>query len=645
MWYYLRKGAVNATASRDTQVDVNTILSIIGLVATIIGLAIGLAQLWTGLAPLIENKARRRILNERFSKGPYDRAVIEQATKYYIRPKCSNIDPAQEVELRHALIATREDLFTKIDQFIDNNTTRKHLFILADSGTGKTSFILNYYVHNLRRQNKHRIALVHLGSPNTNESIMRIPEQSNVNLFLDALDEDTKAIENYDLRITELMNLCRHFRRVVITCRTQFFPRDEEIPVETGIVKIGPRKAGEKSEYEFWKLYLSPFDDNDISRYIKKRIPFWQRKVRNKALSLAQSIGHLSVRPMLLAHIPELALVPEKSYNLCELYELMIEAWLKRESYWVNPKALREFSELIAVDMYANKEKREMERIPYSEVTTIAAKWNIALADWQISGRSLLNRDAQGNYKFAHRSIMEYLFVLRVANHEVNGYGLPLTDQMKAFFVDLCEPISSYLPRLRKLLLETNVALYGPDFQIKPRLRPVNFKQLVDTSQALREREPRIRKIISRYKIDVLKFAVLFTLTRNKYSYEFIEVKQPIDLEEYTSDLHSIQDPNEHKVIFLFSLLRKASSELFLCAFPMPYTTSELKFELSEITLTSKSLAVSNEVRLLINKFGLPQLYALEQSNSTGNIIINPQDDSFGSLAIIINTSKIPKPA
>ena len=59
---------------------------------------------------------------------------------------------------------------------------------------------------------------------------------------------------------------CSSFSRVVITCRTQFFPRDEEIPVETGIRRgLGPRKAGAEC-YEFVKLYLSPFDDQDVKR-------------------------------------------------------------------------------------------------------------------------------------------------------------------------------------------------------------------------------------------------------------------------------------------------------------------------------------------------------------------------------------------
>lgn len=63
----------------------------------------------------------------------------------------------------------------------------------------------------------------------------------------------------------------------------------------------------------------------------------------------------------------------------------------------------------------------------------MAKQWNIPLEDWVLSGRSLLNRDAEGNYKFAHRSIMEYLVVKGFVDDDKAYGGLLWTDQMKAF--------------------------------------------------------------------------------------------------------------------------------------------------------------------------------------------------------------------
>lgn len=385
------------------------------------------------------NEARnRKILTERLSLGSYDKETIRQSTKYYINPKCSNIDPAQEEEIRQALMATRESLFDKIDYFIDHDSSKRHLLILADSGTGKTSFMLNYYAYNLRRRGRksQNLFLVHLGLKDADNQIQEHKDKNETIIFLDALDEDTKAIEDHRKRIVDLMEICRDFKRVIITCRTQFFPNDEEMPVETGIARLGPRKAGEKGIYEFWKLYLSPFDDRDINLYLQKRFPFWRFRDRTKAVELAYRIKSLSARPMLLAHIPDV-IDSEASITLSyQLYQLMIDAWLERESSWVCKSDLREYSERLAVNLYVNRETRGMERVPFNDLEELAYEWNIDLPQWQLSGRSLLNRDAQGNYKFAHRSIMEFLFVNRLFKRDIDCSGVVLTDQMKSFLIE-----------------------------------------------------------------------------------------------------------------------------------------------------------------------------------------------------------------
>lgn len=380
----------------------------------------------------------RKILTDRLSRGSYDKETIQQSTKYYISPKCSNIDPAQEEEMRQALMATKESLFDKIDYFIDHDSSKRHLLVLADSGTGKTSFVLNYYAYNVRRRGRksQNLFLVHLGFKDADTQVRDFENKSETVIFLDALDEDTKAIEDHRMRIRDLMEICRDYKRVIITCRTQFFPNEEEMPVETGIARLGPRKAGEKGVYEFWKLYLSPFDDSDIDLYLQKRFPFWRSSKRQKSKDLAYRIKSLSARPMLLAHIPDILNSDTSITQSCQLYQLMVDAWLERESSWVSKGDLREYSERLSVNLYVNRERRGMERVPFQDLQRLAHEWNIDLRQWQLSGRSLLNRDAQGNYKFAHRSIMEYLFVNRLLQRDIDCSGIILTDQMKQFLIE-----------------------------------------------------------------------------------------------------------------------------------------------------------------------------------------------------------------
>lgn len=416
-------------------------ISITAVIISVLALLIAILRLGVAIYPLFIERRNRKILTEKFGRGPYDEPTIERSTKFYILPKCTNLDPAQEQEPRHALVATREILFAKVDEFIDQYETKRHLLILADSGTGKTSFVLNYYVHNSRkpRRKQHQLALIYLGAADADQQIADIIEKEQTVLIMDALDEDSKAIADHKQRIRDLMHACSKFLRIIITCRTQFFSRDEEIPVETGIVRIGPKKAGDKGVYEFWKLYLAPLDDTDIENYFRRRFPIWQLNKRMKARAAAAKIPLLSARPMLLTLVPDLVKSGREIKFSYELYEIMVEAWLERESTWVNKSELRRFSENLAVNLYVNREARGTERIPHIELINLASEWKIDLQGWQLSGRSLLNRDAQGNFKFSHRSIMEYLFIRQLLLGNPQCMNESLTDHMEKFVIEICQ--------------------------------------------------------------------------------------------------------------------------------------------------------------------------------------------------------------
>ncbi len=423
----------------------------VGTLATVIG----------AIYPMWQERQNRARLQRMSQYSLFDKSTIHSAIRGYVRPKCQNLDPAQEQELRHALVATREDLFRKVDYFLDHEHDKRHLFVLAESGIGKTSFSLNYYAHNESRKSfKHKIFLIPLGHPKADEKINQINNRDDIEdivLFLDALDEDIKAINNHGKRIGELALVSQNCKKIIITCRTQFFLKDEEIPLETGIMRFGSRKAGDKGTYEFWKIYLSPFDDNDIAMFVKKYYSFWKygiktHRLRNQALTIAKRIPMLSVRPMLLAHIPDLVnhhidLDQGDALSITQLYETMINAWIERETAWDNKSELRDFSERIAVEMVIRRSDRGMERIPYDELDMLARIWNIKMQPWKISGRSLLNRDSDGNFKFAHRSIMEYLFVEKYVKGDARCYGIPLTDQMLKFFFTK----TGHQPKLKEL--------------------------------------------------------------------------------------------------------------------------------------------------------------------------------------------------
>jgi formylglycine-generating enzyme required for sulfatase activity len=369
----------------------------------------------------------------------FDKETIENATKYYIEPFCTNMDPAQEEEPGNIFASNKGKLFSAVDDYLSKDS-RRYLLILADSGMGKTSFFLNYYARNLKRakRKQRQIAIIPLSIKDPDVFIEKIENKSETILFLDAFDEDTLAIVDHRERIRELMNKCNHFKQVVITCRTQFFPKDEEIPKEVdGIIKVGPRKAGEGSAYEFYKIYLFPLTDQQVSKYLKRYYP-WQFKKRQRAFEIVKKIPNLKVRPMLLSYIPDIIETDANLMHTAQLYDIMIEKWLEREERWVKKEDLLRFSEMLAVDIFINKSTRGFERIPANELGELANQWQIKLENWQITGRSLLNRDAEGNYKFSHRSIMEYLFVRSFLKMSADERPMvDWTDQMKMFCLEM----------------------------------------------------------------------------------------------------------------------------------------------------------------------------------------------------------------
>lgn len=281
-------------------------------------------------------------------------------------------------------------------------------------------------------------------------------------LFLDGFDEDTKAVENYEARFHELMGWCGEFKRVLMTCRTQFFPSDDAMPRATQIPRPAVRPAGTSPTFKFSKLYIAPFTDEQVKAYLEKRFPSKQRKKRidalqqkrrEEAFAMVKSHSTILQRPMLLAYVPDL-LERGKTFQFTfQFYEEMVDAWLDRDHAEDADKAsLRDFSERLAIDLYTNREKRGAERVERQLLATLAEKWNnFNLNDWKLSSRSLLNRDAAGYYKFAHRSIMEYLFVKRITTKDAQHLKINRTDQMNAF---LLEMVKTKLPEAKHHLVQ-----------------------------------------------------------------------------------------------------------------------------------------------------------------------------------------------
>jgi hypothetical protein len=368
----------------------------------------------------------------------FSASEIKNATKQYVWPNCTAIDPADQPDLRN--VSVLAPALKTVSDMLSEKHARTHLILLADSGMGKTTFCLNFYAEEMRKRPKdrRRVAIVPLGRPDAMGQISAIADKRRTILLLDAFDEDPLALEGPYERLTTLMNAAANCPWVVVTCRSQFFPSDDRIPNSSGIMYAGPRSAGNGREYPLRKLFLAPFSNRQVDAYIKGHFPSWilpSYGRRKRAWETIHSIGELAVRPMLLELVPDLAREHLTLRELFGLYEYMVLKWFERESGWVEKDVLFNVSTLLAVDLYLQQRAGGDDRMLADELYERAMASGSAIDRWQLNSRSLLNRDVKGYFKFAHRSILEYLFVVSAIKGDARCFTVPWTELMKRLFV------------------------------------------------------------------------------------------------------------------------------------------------------------------------------------------------------------------
>lgn len=358
----------------------------------------------------------------------YSNSDVVSCTKYYISTKYQNISPSEDEEPGRLYIASAKSsllpLFLK-KVFTHSGDNNKYYLILADSGMGKTTLLINLYIQYKNQWRlpftlpKYDIRLFPIWHKNTFKDIDSIEDPKNTILLLDAFDEDIEAQKNYKARLSEILENTDKFRAIVITCRTQFFPSQKEEPHETGYFS-----GGDFGQYKFQKLYLSVFTDKDVSKYLRKRYSLFELAKRRKAKKIAKNCPNLVVRPMLLSYINELIYSNNTYKYSFQIYQALIEQWISRESKkpYVSTRfkneelfklTLKKFSQKLAVDLYKKRRERNGFSISKGEefsegVLSLADIESVNFTENDGKSRSLLNRNADGNYKFSHKSILEY---------------------------------------------------------------------------------------------------------------------------------------------------------------------------------------------------------------------------------------------
>lgn len=362
----------------------------------------------------------------------YTKAEVRQATRYYIPTRFQDTAPSQlEEPGRTNIELASEPLIPMLLGRAFKQQNDQYFLVLADSGMGKTTFMINLYLTYQRQLKKeYQIKLIPLAYKHLLRDINKVENKKDTILLLDALDEDPEAVKDYTKRIATIIDKTEEFRNVLITCRTQFFPAKHEVPHEVGKYKFGV----EGGEHYFRRVYISVFNDEDIKAYLHKRYPFGplDKKEIQKANHIVKTSPNLMMRPMLLANIEDLV-IKDKSYKFSyQIYETLIEKWIYREANKAGikekhgskeefKKKLKKFSQDLAIILYQNREDSKVKWALHKDEQIFAEsglfqegsgeeKESIGSSDWR--NRSLLNRDGEGYYKFSHFSIFEYFLAL-----------------------------------------------------------------------------------------------------------------------------------------------------------------------------------------------------------------------------------------
>jgi len=269
------------------------------------------------------------------------------------------------------------------------------------------------------------------------------------------LDEDPLAWGAIESRLVALLDATTRFRRVIISCRTQFFP-------ETGSDAFGRPGQVEVGGYTCPMMLLSLFDETQVDAYLRKRFPDrWYERLlvrenpeRLQAAKVVGSMRSLRFRPLLLAHIRDILGAGERDWNAYSLYQALVDRWLDREErklrrqYASSPSKETLWRVCTAVALHLQScGSRLLQRQELDELTTGFPQL-ASLKHFDVGGRSLLNRNAAGAFRFSHYSIQEFLVVHALATEAAQETEQPLRVTAQMLELLACLPRMPAMDRL-----------------------------------------------------------------------------------------------------------------------------------------------------------------------------------------------------
>jgi formylglycine-generating enzyme required for sulfatase activity len=348
---------------------------------------------------------------------------LKDLRAHYILPDLQDFNPPDELN-SPSLIVSRQPAFQVFDAFVArpnlSETGQRCLFILGDAGMGKTSLLLMLAFRHLREHLPagQDCVLLKLG-PETLARLDQIPEPGRTVLLLDSLDEDPAAhdhAQGAEGRLLEILPRLAPFYRVVLTCRSQFFPETSpHLTTLAGHFVVG--------SFECPLKYLALFNDTQVEAYLRQKYDRSQilRLVRAltggevpklaQAREAAQAMESLRLRPLLLSRIDDFVNDDDRRcvdfHNSYAVYHRLVDQWLMRDAQKHAGLSAAE-SWRVAVLLALHLTRLGVRKLGRDALAQVPGLEEIPR--FKLEARSLLNRNKDREYQFAHNTIQEFLF-------------------------------------------------------------------------------------------------------------------------------------------------------------------------------------------------------------------------------------------
>lgn len=400
----------------------------------------------------------------------FDARAVARQVSDYLRPEIlhEKYVPLSCTASEHGI----GTIYKPVEAFLDKHmpvSMKPYLVILGDFGTGKTTLSRHYayklaqawvdqsdplglplYVNlrDLADFQQMEASLAHLLRQEYGVSVTEVGMQywlshGRTLLILDGLDEMLARLDQR--HISRELRLLRVFQsryrvKIVLTCRTHFFRSHIDEALLGDVVRV----------------YMLKWDTTEIEDYIRRNAG----SASDAALSMLKTtynLEELAQTPIFLKMIAETLGSLEGTVHRTRLYEHYTDRWILGQDYRaaMPPEEKHRFMEELALSMVqSGKPIVPHTHIPklVRDVMSVQDYDRVRSLEEDVRTCTFLVRNRDGDYRFSHRSFMEFFVARRIAQElkacmPRDGYFVTheLSSEIAAFIANYFDSDTSIL--------------------------------------------------------------------------------------------------------------------------------------------------------------------------------------------------------